>query len=391
MIDTVITTKLKELKMGISRKRFIKIMAAIAAAGIPKPKRALASEKSDLVVFSSEVALDYAERFVKNNFLPTASVDAPVPIVDIYGQPSGYAVDVVEGGGNSGYILLDVNCPELITSFCFDSGAVGPYEKRKQILKKDADISKSGSPCLLQLSPLDLYLYDEAEGKAIDVDGSIMRPLRKSASTPKTKWTDLMVTLDEAYGSSYTITSQDYIGDYWFATEEQIEHNTGKYACAVTALYTIAGLTWTGSGFLIDTFSDWSCYGQIWNYTHSNLLGTYGSWGGALGSTAKENIGSGFLSFCASRGFTQGYSNKNSPSFSDFVSSVSRAKHSVFTGTITDTKGEASCHAMSVAGWAVLKKNGQAMNTIHVYDSWGSMVFLNYSYSGYRDTYGTFF
>lgn len=46
---------------------------------------------------------------------------------------------------------------------------------------------------------------------------------------------------------------------------------------------------------------------------------------------------------------------------------------------------------MSVAGWACLQRNGQTMNTLHVYDGWSSMVFLNYSYSGYGHTHGTFF
>lgn len=86
---------IREDKMSISRKHFIKAMAAIAAMGIFRPKKAIASESDDLVVFSPEIALDYAEQFVKNTYRSSAGVDSPIPIVDIYGQPSGYAIDML--------------------------------------------------------------------------------------------------------------------------------------------------------------------------------------------------------------------------------------------------------------------------------------------------------
>ncbi len=377
--------------MGISRKRFLQALAAVAAMGIPHPKRALAAEGDDTVLFDSELALDYAERFVKNNYTATAGVDNPIPIVDVYGQPAGYAVDVLEGGANSGYVLLDVNCPDLITSFCFDKGTVGPYERHMQGLRKSRGIKSVGTPCLMQLSPLDLYPYDEEAGKAVEGDGSVVKPLQKSASTPTTEWTNLMIGLNEVYGSPYTTVSSGYIGDYWFATEEQIERNTGLYACAITALYTIAGMTWTGSGFLIDPFSDWSCYRQLWNYTKTTTLEARGAYGGTLGSTTNGDIGPGFASFCSSRGYPQNYSRTGSPQFSTYKKQVDERKHSVFSASITKPNGEESGHSMAVQGWACLKRGDLAMNTLSVYDGWASMTYLNVSYSGYGFTYGTFF
>lgn len=377
--------------MGISRKRFLQALAAIAAMGIPRPKKALAAEGDDAVLFDSKLALDYAERFVKDNYTATAGVENPVPIVDAYGEPAGYAIDVMEGGTNSGYVLLDVNCPNLITSFCFDKGTVGPYERRMQGLRKSRGINSVGAPCLMQLSPLDLYPYDQEARKSVDDGGAVLKPLQSRSSSQKTEWSNLMISANAAYGGSYTITSENYIGDYWYATQAQIERNTGKYACVVTALYTIAGLTWTGSGFLIDTASDWSCYDQLWNYTATTYLNETGTYGGSLGKTEVDNAGPGFLNFCSSRGFTQGYTKTYNPSFVSFQNQISRTKHSVFASSITKTNGKVSGHAMSVAGWACLKRNGQTMNTLHVYDGWGSMVFLNYSYSGYGYTHGTYF
>ncbi len=377
--------------MSISRKHFIKAMAAIAAMGIFRPKKAIASESDDLVVFSPEIALDYAEQFVKNSYRSSAGVDNPIPIVDIYGQPSGYAIDIIEGGGNSGYVLLDTNCPELITTFCFNSGALGPYQKQMSMLKKTLNSSSLGAPCLLQLSPLDLFPYDEAVGIAINTDGVPFKPLRRNASTPKTEWNDLLIPTDQVYGSAYTITSEGYIGDYWFATEGQIEENTGKYACAVTALYTIAGLTWTGSGFLIDPFSDWSCYDQLWKYTGTTGTGEYSSAGAMLGTTEMDKIGPGFVEFCRARGFPQNQSNTFSPAFSSFQNQVSNTKHSVFSASITRLDGSISGHSMSVNGWACLKRAGLTMNTLSVFDGWYNMKYLNVSYSGYRTTHGTYF
>ena len=93
-----------------------------------------------------------------------------------------YAIDIIEGGGNSGYVLLDTNCPELITTFCFNSGALGPYQKQMSMLKKTLNSSSLGAPCLLQLSPLDLFPYDEAVGIAINTDGVPFKPRQRVTS-----------------------------------------------------------------------------------------------------------------------------------------------------------------------------------------------------------------
>lgn len=279
--------------MGISRKHFLRVLAAIAAMGLPPKRQAIAAEENDLIPFTPDVALDCASAFVKSNCDTSAIAENPIPVVDVYGHQTGYAVDIWDGGSPSGYVLLDVNCPQLIAAFCLTSGSEGLYTQKAKALKMRRSVNGLGEPCLLQLSPANLYIYDWNEGVGLGTFGDIVQPFTRMQTSPKIEWQDetLMIPMVNAYNGTYTITSENYIGDYWFATEQQVEANTGRYACAVSALYTIAGLTQVGSRFLIDTYSDWNSYNSIWGYTGTEYTGGTGPWGGRTGSTAMGDIG----------------------------------------------------------------------------------------------------
>ena len=176
--------------------------------------------------------------------------------------------------------------------------------------------------------------------------------------------------------------------------QTHLSNHTGKYACGVTALFTIAGLTQFGNRFLIDTTSeytaDWDAYDKLWTSTATVNDGS--SNGIIYGSTKYEMIGIGFTSYCLTQqSYVQGNSGKYSPTLSDYKTSVANKKHSVFSANILTTDGSKSGHIMAVSGWRTLSGSGSTINGLVVYDGWSDMVFLNTSFSGYTSTYGTFF
>ena len=135
--------------------------------------------------------------------------------------------------------------------------------------------------------------------------------------------------------------------------QTHLSNHTGKYACGVTALFTIAGLTQFGNRFLIDTTSeytaDWDAYDKLWTSTATVNDGS--SNGIIYGSTKYEMIGIGFTSYCLTQqSYVQGNSGKYSPTLSDYKTSVANKKHSVFSANILTTDGSKSGHIMAVSG-----------------------------------------
>ena len=106
------------------------------------------------------------------------------------------------------------------------------------------------------LSPLDFGLANGmlTEYMAFGSAGISKLPA-KASSQPKAEWTEIPVPIASFY-SNYSPVSQGSLGDFNYTTEEKISSNTGKYACAVTALFAIAGNIVYNNHFLINC-TDW--------------------------------------------------------------------------------------------------------------------------------------
>lgn len=377
----------------LNRRDFIHLFAGAVVSAFALPKVAYANGVSDnLVQFSPSVALEIAGMFADNNLNAGLSAENPIPLLDMRGNQIGWSVDYIKNGNPHGYILLDTTVDGLIsrysqlegtTNLCSSSAAEASVQS----------CSLEAVPKLVSISPLDFGVLDEQTGAVYSKTMGITS-LNDNVRATATNWNSLMIDLVDIYRNPYTVSAQDFTGDFWFLTESQIIKHTGKYACGITALFTIAGLTQNGNKFLIDTTSenavDWTAYSQLWNATATTVADS--SNGFSLGSTAFNNLGPGFSSYCFNQhGYTQTSSSKWNPTFGDYKSQVSKRKHSIFSARITKKDGSEDGHIMAVNGWATVKKGSSTINGLYVFDGWDDLVFLNTSFNGYVTTHGTFF
>ena len=123
----------------------------------------------------------------------------------------------------------------------------------------------------------------------------------------------------------------------------EIRNNTGKYACAVTALFMIAGNTVCNNNFLINCSNwynqipDWNEYSVIWDATETTVIQNSNSSASSavqLGITKDDKIGPGFVDYCKGKSFNLSESHWRSPTFQQYISQVSNIQHSVFTARI---------------------------------------------------------
>lgn len=372
-----------------SRRDFVQLVAAAAGGALLSPSLAHAQETDTLcTAFSPSLAIEIADMFSENCIKNRPFAENPIPLIDDSGNQIGWSVDYTLNGQPHGYILLDTTVNGLISRYSEYPGTKNLYDTAVSSHKTSLQ-SINNDPAIVKMSPLDFGAFDEPSLSSYSRDGSIT-PLSSSPTT----WHNLMIDMSKLFGNPYTVVGADDLGDYWFLTERQIEKHTGKYACGVTALFTIAGLTQFGNRFLIDTTSeytaDWDAYDKLWTSTATVNNGN--SNGIILGLTKYEMIGIGFTNYCLTQQtFVQGNSGKYNPTLSDYKISVANKKHSVFSANILKTDGNKSGHIMAVSGWRTLSGTGSTINGLVVYDGWGDIVFLNTSFGGYVSTYGTFF
>lgn len=380
--------------MNISRRNFIRLSIAGVAGGWLAPRNSFASEPNgnpEHLAFTSQVAVDLASRFAEANYSEQFIASNPIPVIDDAGNHKGWSVDYFQSGLPHGYIIFDVDMPSMISRFSFSSDTKNLYES---IASSSVSTFRSleNEPILVRSSPLDYGAADIRSGLVLE-HGNAVRSYNGAsllAEPDKTEWKNLVINSMDIFGDPYTVIDENYIGDYWFVTEGDIERNTGTYACAVTALYTIAGLTPTNNGFLIDPFSDYGEYSKIWNYTGTYV---YRSSGGIdYGLTDMDNIAVGFALYCSSKGHSQAYQSVFSPSFTRLKNQVNSIRHSLFSGSIIRSEtGKESGHSMAVGGWATLKQGNSMLNTLYVFDGWYSDGYLNFSYNGYTRTHAALF
>lgn len=374
---------------NFSRRDFVRLFTVAVGGALLSPSLARAQETDELCTeFSPALAVEIADMFSENCIKDRPSAGNPLPLIDSSGNQIGWSVDYTLDGQPHGYILLDTTVNGLISRYSEYPGTKNLYDAAVSSHKTSLQ-SINNSPAIVKMSPLDFGAFDEPSLSSYGRDGSII-PL---SSTP-TSWDKLMIDMSKLFGNPYTVVGADDLGDYWFLTEHQIENHTGKYACGVTALFTIAGLTQFGNRFLIDTTSeytaDWDAYDRLWTST-ATVNDRYSD-GIIFGSTKYEMIGTGFTTYCLMQhSYVQGNSGKYNPTLNDYKTSVANKKHSVFSANILKTDGSKSGHIMAVSGWRTLSGSGVTINGLVVYDGWSDIVFLNTSFSGYVSTYGTFF
>lgn len=393
----------------MDRRTFLKIAAAIAAyGGTSKLPSAFASNDSasDTVAFSPSVAKEIASIFA-TSMRPDndLAVCEPTPIVDFEGDFYGYSVAFSSAGNPAGYVILDSRCKGLVSRYSLDNDAVEPYTQCIQTEAATAYSQIENSPILVASNPLEFGALNLSKDVMLTNSGkripalSNRNRLKQLRSKNPIQWQDVMIPIREVADETYQFLGGNFLhentGTYRFVTEPEIEAHTGKYACVVTALYTVGSNILTGTwSFLINPSTDWAEYNKIWKYTETEVDHTQD--GITYGSTRRDKMGSGFQKYMSSRGETITYEFISSnPSWTKYKIHVDKFKQSVFMAGINSKLDDGTVgrigHAMAVAGYANLRRNGTNIPCLYIYDGWGTITYLNYSHKGFLDKAGTFF
>lgn len=299
-----------------------------------------------------------------------------------------------------GYAVFDALSDGLLLQSSIAEGTSGLVQSIRRENDPMTYSESDAEETVVMGTPLQFGLVDKAaEVVAFNNGEEIELSDLPLSSAPQTvdpiQWDTIMIDENEVRQGKYQMTNADFLYDYNYATESEVEAYTGKYACAVSALYSIGGTLYTSSGPLIECQSDWGEYQKIWNYTETYQISSSAN-GIVYGATKNGKIGSGFKSYCSSRGYEIDYTYSASrPAYVRFKDQVSQQRHSIFTGEIVRSLpgggSELSGHAMAVYGWGDIQKGDFPISNLFVFDGWNRMVFLNYSYTGFQSATGTFF
>lgn len=381
----------------INRRNLIKAAAAVLAMGA-FPRVAFASDDEDLVQFSPDVAIDFAEQFV-DAAAPGKTISVgtnPIPMFSAAGELRGYLLSFTSMGDPSGYLLLDTMSEGLVSQFSLSEGVRDPYTLLTSRKPNNAR-SLDDAPALVIYDPFVIGAVDRIGGSVVTNDGvkslgnGLIETLN-SNSSGSDNWSNVMInrsTLD----ASYSVVSEDYCGDLMPVPESAPESAIKRYACGVHALYIIGGSITTddNSSFVIpDCWDNWDEYNTLWRYT-STYTDRFEN-GIEYGMTNDTAIGSGFQQYCRYRGKTLSNNRIPNSAYSNFVSYTNKGRPFVIGAGISTKEGE-SGHFMAGNGYAQLrrKSDGTTLHCLSVFDGWGAFVMFNYDFSRFTWRSGTFF
>lgn len=376
-----------------SRKGIIRALPVVAmfAAAFTFGGIAHAEESHEPIRFTESLAIEYANDFIDAAY-PNVDASAAEDALRLFGSDGsslGYVVDYVSSDGSpNGYIVFDVSDETLISEFSVEEDATSPV---KRAALKVLSSSVSSETAAVKTAPYSYDVVDTETGDSVDEYGIYAKNdypgIALKSSAPNGTWTEPFLT--GVGTTSYTIASERYSVEQPICfSEPEVEAATGSYACAVVAMlncvphYTgMASFPWLNWAPIFD---------DLWNRS-----GTYVDRitnGIRYGLTQMVNIGPAFTSYCASQGVSVSYSDTSNPSYQLFVNNIEAGDVSIFSAGI-NVSGSRVGHSMAVEGYAILVPwgGGNTMYSLVVADGWGQIRHLNYNYSKWTDTYGTFF
>lgn len=381
---------------NLSRRKFMTLaLSSLGTALVPK--KILASEVSERVLFTEEMALEIADRFAAAvSGFSTLKAFSARKFYDETPRALGYIVDYVDDDlSPHGYIVLDTTDESLIAEFSFDEGVSGPFASSEI---EAVCSSTEEVPLLVKTSP---FTYAQCSSDEIVVDcygQEISNPLAgvsMPTSVGDSNWSDIF--LGDAYNDSYEVKDFSVTGKGVCSYEkEKVINCTGSYACAVVALMNCA-TPYCRSSWPLSYSTQWVVnYREMWKLAKTTVYNTGN--GVRYGSVKNGNIGPALVDFCSNRGVNLTYKTSPSPSFSQFKTTIERGDLSIFACGI-NVQGDRDGHAMTVHGCAVIKPvsgNSQNINVLLVADGWSenentNAKYLNLAFSRYTDTFGIFF
>lgn len=383
-------------------------MAVIATFAFVCPALAVGAD-GNKVLLTRELALEIAQNFA-DSLDDSGSIEASdaTQLYDESGQAIGCIIDYVsaEDGSPHGYIVLDNTDESLVEEYSLDAGAISPYAMAKKMAAAQGIARAPGatsseqqgdSLIAVKTSPYSYAAVVPGSSSGVSQTGVVMRvPSMSSAKDPST-WSDIFI--DDARNGKYQILSENYYGEQPFTySEDEVTSQTGRYACAVTAMTEVAA-SYLGIDFYDQSFS--TTYNMLWSLSGTTVYKTDKDSSGreiAYGSTENKNIGPALKSFMEMLNHPISYRNGWNPSFSDFTSTTDSQNASIVSLGINFRNSDGTIsregHSMAVFGYLTItdNANGGVTQILVVADGWNyPLRYLNYSYSKYTDRYGTHF
>lgn len=335
------------------------------------------------ICFTPEMATTYAKEFAvsmtgKSDLMPST----PIKLRDRSGKAIGYIVDYhCPDGSPSGYIVFDNSDDSLISEYSFEYGSSSPYSHALSFSSRSEEVDNFEA---VKISPFQYAAFNPISQLGIDSAG-------KSIDIPETygllrtdSWNDIF--LGNVGDSRYSVITQNNIPEFIAVTSSQVEEQTQRYACGVSALLHCAIFYLPGQ---IPYNSFANEYRMLW--TLSKTYTDHIENGITYGMTNYVDLGPALQQFLNSRGVIVGTDWKSFPTFSQYKTAIDSGNVAIYGCHINTPEGLKG-HIMSVEGYAVLKNSsGKSFNTLLVADGWGANArYLNLNY-GYSIAQGVFF
>ena len=139
-----------------------------------------------------------------------------------------------------GYIIIDRDCPELLSEFNFEENSVSPACELVSVYL-DAHKFDSTAP-LIKMDSLYYGLIDISTGNVYftltGLAGSNALKEANPASYDPGSWEDAPVSW-EAVHSDYQVKQESSVDPFRFISESTVESKAKKNVCVVSSLYAI--------------------------------------------------------------------------------------------------------------------------------------------------------
>lgn len=370
-----------------------RLLTAACIATVVSLAIAIPAFADEEMLVDEEVAVEMGERFF-SAVVPDEDVEigSVVELYDSEGCTIGFVAHAFDAAGQIGYVVFDKNDEMGVAEFSIEREVRSPYQHATSDKITQRQL---GYNVLYRTSYTDYAVIDLASGVGFDNKGNLTSAKILGTSNPDgdekgvlrsskpSSWDDLMMPLATVY-RDYNVVSVNAVGGATAISEATVEKETGRYACAVSAMLTICSYYVNTNG-MTGVAED---YNRLWNLSKTTV--DHVSGGISYGTTKFDTVGPAVQSYCSEKGKSLRYSNNAIDSWGNYKSTIDSGNMALTRGTFNG-----GGHMMAVAGYIRLTDKDSPttqLDMLMVYDGWGTAQrVLNYSSSYYEARAGVTF
>lgn len=321
-------------------------------------------------------------------------------VVDVYNSYEeliGYSVSYNKDDEQYGYVVLDKD-GEIIDSVI---GNGKPDLYQEVLEENNLRTEEKGKKRLYYITPFDIYAQSGKENEQVyGLKGNKYNKKQfKNKCREMNSGGDENRTESKKYSghgqlfqdtiskSTYTVTYTDKLPLIRLLSEQLIEEETGKYACAIIALTQIAY-----SNRILGSNAK-SAFNSIWKKTETTV--DYKAGGITYGSTLDSKLASGMKSYVKSKGKECKTTTQFNPAYSFFKNAVKADNSSTLSYRINiKGKSKPSGHTIFVVGCTEVtnKNTGKKYKFLQVGDGWNDRIrYINFSSADFVNSYGVIY